>query len=232
MPRPLALTLVLLAVLARPAPAQLGIEELFSRTEAVTISVSGGCVNSSSVSTDRGECGLYSFGLEALINLAQAAEGQPWGVELALGYGQTTGFRSANPELDLRGAVRALPSVAAYASREARLGLGFEEIYFGVHTGFLNMHNMRAYDAEGRQFALGGETFEFGVSMGLYNRSGFFVEPSYRVRYFPSIDWTLPDGVEALPEGWPRSLNLSGPSLSVGYQFAIGGDAEEEDPGS
>jgi hypothetical protein len=226
--RPLPTVLLALFLAAAPAPAQEAIESLFSKTEAVTISGSLGCLVSSAVTADSSDCGVYSFGLEALINLSTAREGRPWGVEIALGYGQTTGFRSANPDLDLRGAVRALPSVAAYASREAPLPLGFEEIYFGVHTGLLSMHNMRAYDGEGRQYALDGETFELGVSLGLYHRMGFFVEPSYRVRYFPSVDWVLPEGVEALPDGWPRSLDLSGPQVSIGYQFSIGRDDEEE----
>ena len=221
---------LLAALAAAPASAQIGIEELFSNTEAVTISTSGGCVTSAALAAEWGDCGVYSFGLEALINLATAGPGRPWGVELALGYGQMSGFRAADPDIDLRGAVRSLPSVAAYASREMPLALGFEEIYVGVHTGFLQMHGMRAYDPDGLEYEMGGETFEFGVSFGLYNRSGFFVEPSYRLRYFPSIDWTLPEGVDALPEGWPRALNLSGPSVAVGYQFAIGGGDDDEEP--
>jgi len=215
---------------AVPARGQEAIESLFSKTEAVTISGSMGCVMSSAVTSDGGDCRVYSFGLEALINLATPRPGQPWGVEMALGYGQTAGFRSANPDLDLRGAVRSLPSVAAYASREVPLPLGFEEMYVGVHTGFLKLHNMRAYDAEGRQYSLDGETFEFGVSFGLYHGSGMFLEPSYRVRYFPSIDWGLPDGVESLPEGWARSLDLSGPQIAIGFQFPIGGGEDEEAP--
>lgn len=230
--RTLYAVLAAVPLAALPASGQEAIESLFSKTEAVTISGSMGCLVSSAVTAESGDCGIYSFGLEALINLATAGPGQPWGVEMALGYGQTTGFRSANPDLDLRGAIRALPSVAAYASREVPMPLGFQEMYVGVHTGFLNMHNMKAYDSEGRQYSLDGETFEFGVSFGLYHGSGMFIEPSYRVRYFPSVDWILPDGVESLPEGWPRSLDLSGPQLSVGFQFPIGGDEEAEAGGS
>lgn len=211
-----------LAILAAvPVRGQAAIESLFSQTEAVTISGAVGCVVGDAVTADGGDCGIYSFGIEALIELSEGGDG--WGVEMALGYGQTTGYRSANPDLDLRGAVRALPSVAAYASRP--LGWGpVDELYLGVSTGFLQLHNMKAYDSAGRQYGISGETFEFGLALGLYNRSGFFLEPSYRIRYFPSLDWSFPDGVDALPEGWPRSLELSGPSLSLGYQFAVGGD--------
>jgi hypothetical protein len=228
MRRLLTIALGALAASASRAGAQEAIESLFSQTEAVTISTGYGCVRSSNATGESGDCGIFDVKLEALINLAEADSTHRWGVELALGYGQTTGFRSSNPDLDLRGAIRSLPSVAAYASRAAPLPLGFDELYIGVHTGFLSMHNMRAYDAEGRQYALDGETFEFGVSFGLFNHVGFFVEPSYRIRYFPSIDWTLPEGVDALPEGWPRSLNLSGPSLAIGYQFSIGGGDDDE----
>ena len=218
---PLALSAVALFLLPPAAAAQAAIEGLFSRTEAVTVSANLGCVNSSSVSTGSGGCGLYGFGLEALIDLAAPGEAGGWGFELALGYGQLSGFEAEDPSLDLRGAVRALPSIAAYASRERAMPLGFDDFYVGLHTGFLQTANMQAYDAEGRQYSLDGETFEFGISLGLYNRTGFFVEPSYRFRYFPSLSWTFPDGVEALPAGWPRSLNLSGPSLAVGYQFSL-----------
>jgi hypothetical protein len=231
--RSLLLAVLSCGPIAAPALAQEAIESLFSKTEAVTISAGYGCVRSSNVTSEHGDCGVFDVKLEALINLATQDSVHPWGVELALGYGQTTGFRSSNPELDLRGAIRSLPSVAAYASRAAPLPFGFDEVYVGVHSGFLAMHNMRAYDSEGRQYALDGETFEFGVSVGLFNEVGFFVEPSYRIRYFPSVDWQLPDGVDAVPEGWPRSLNLSGPSIAVGYQFSIGGrDDDDKDEGS
>lgn len=213
-----------LLLLPGAAGAQEAIEALFSRTEAVTVSAGTGCVAGSGVTTESGGCGLHGFGLEALINLASPDTAGGWGVELALGYGQIMGFQAEDPTLDLRGAVRALPSVAAYASRRARLPLGFSAFYFGLHTGFLRTSNLQAYDPEGRQYSLSGETFEFGGSVGVYHNSGLFVEPSYRFRYFPSLEWTFPDGVEALPAGWPRSLNLSGPFVSVGYQFAIPGE--------
>ena len=214
-----------LLLLPAGAAAQEAIEALFSRTEAVTVSGNVGCVVSSTATTESGGCGLYGFGLEALINLASADSAGGWGFELALGYGQLMGFKAEHPGLDLRGAIRALPSVAAYASRPARLPAGFTDYYFGLYTGFLHTSNLQAYDAEGRQYSLTGETFEFGGSVGIYHRSGLFIEPSYRFRYFPSLSWTLPEGVEALPAGWPRALDLSGPSVSVGYQFSIpGGD--------
>lgn len=211
-----------LAALPGPARAQAAIEALFSRTEAITVSGNAGCLVGSSLTAGGGGCGLYGFGLEALINLASPdTSTSGWGFELALGYGQLSGFRSEDPSLDLRGAVRSLPSVAAYASRRRAMPLGFEQYYFGLHTGFLQTTKLQAYDAEGRQFSLSGETFEFGVSLGLYHRTGLFVEPTYRFRHFPSLEWTLPDGVGALPAGWPRSLDLSGPSVSVGYQFSV-----------
>lgn len=215
-----ACTLALL-LLPRGAAAQFGgIEALFSQTEAITVSGNLACLNSSSVSTGAGGCGLYGFGLEALINLAEADTAGGWGVEMALGYGQLSGFTSADPSIDLRGAVRQLPSLAVYASRERRV-MGFEQVYFGFHTGFLHTVNLQAYDTQGRQYSAQGETFEFGFSAGIWDESGFFVEPGYWFRRFPSLAWTLPGDVEGLPAGWPRALNLSGPSVSIGYQFAI-----------
>ena len=46
-----------------------------------------GCLTGSGVATDSGNCGLYGFGLEAVISLA-TPEGSGWGFEPALGYGQ------------------------------------------------------------------------------------------------------------------------------------------------
>jgi hypothetical protein len=211
-----------LLLLPRAAAAQLvgGIEDLFSRTEAITVSGNVACLNSSSVSTAAGGCGLYDFRLEALINLARADSAGPWGVELALGYGQLSGFTSDDPAVDLRGAVRQLPSLAVYASRKRQM-MGFDQVYFGFHTGFLHTVNLQAYDAQGRQYSAQGETFEFGFSVGVWEERGFFVEPGYWFRRFPSLNWAFPGGVEGLPPEWPRALNLSGPSISLGYQFAI-----------
>jgi len=219
----LLIAIAAVLLLSRPAAAQLvgGIEALFSNTQAITVSGNLACMNSSTVSTAAGGCGLYGFGLEALINLAEPDTAGGWGVEMALGYGQLAGFTSGNEALDLRGAVRQLPSLAVYASRERGLPLGFDQFYFGFHTGFLHTVNLQAYDAQGRQYSAQGETFEFGFSLGAWEESGFFIEPGYWFRRFPSLNWTLPGGVEGLPPEWPRALNLSGPSVSVGYQFAI-----------
>jgi hypothetical protein len=218
-----SLSAALLLLLPRPAAAQLvgGIEALFSNTEAITVSGNVACMNSSTVSTAAGGCGLYGFGLEALINLARADTAGGWGVEMALGYGQLSGFTSGDPALDLRGAIRQLPSLAVYASHERAMPLGFDQFYFGFHTGFLQTVNLQAYDAQGRQYSAQGETFEFGFSLGVWEESGFFVEPGYWFRRFPSLNWSLPGDIEGLPPEWPRALNLSGPSVSVGYQFAI-----------
>ncbi len=124
-----SLTVLALLLLPRPAAAQLvgGIEALFSNTQAITVSGNLACLNSSTVSTAAGGCGLYGFGLEVLINLAEADTAGGWGVEMALGYGQLAGFTSGNGALDLRGAIRQLPSLAVYASHARPMPLGLDQ---------------------------------------------------------------------------------------------------------
>jgi len=44
------------------------------------------------------------------------------------------------------------------------------------------------------------------------------VKGSYRKRHFASLDWSGPEG-EALPSDWPRSIDLSAVSVSMGLQI-------------
>ena len=72
---------------------------------------------------------------------------------------------------------------------------------------------------KGRNYPLAGDAFEAGLALGKAFESGFFMETSYRLRQLPSVEWKLPTGVTALPAGWPRSLDLSGWFVGVGWQF-------------
>ena len=145
-----------------------------------------------------------------------------WRFELGLGADYLTGFEAEEPTLDLRGSTRGLPILAAYATAPIRWGTW--RPYLGLNTGFLQLWNVKGYDPEGRQFDVEGETFQLGVAAGLYHESGFFLESSYRIRNFRSVEWGLPDGVDAVPEGWPRSLDVTALLFSVGYQFGRVGD--------
>jgi hypothetical protein len=138
-----------------------------------------------------------------------------WTFELGLGYGQTTGFGTSVPGLDLRGAVRDLPTVTLYASYEAT------STYLGLRSGFMRLQSLQLYDADARSFSGEAESFMAGVALGQSMDIGgitLFIEAGYAIRPFPSIRWTG----GALPAGAPRSLNLDSWTLGAGIQFGLG----------
>jgi hypothetical protein len=138
-----------------------------------------------------------------------------WTFELGLGYGQTTGFGTDVPGLDLRGAVRDLPTVTLYASH-ARTGA-----YVGLRSGFMRLQSLQLYDTEGRSYSGEAESFMAGAAVGqAVDLLGItlFVEAGYAYRPFPSIRWTG----GTLPPGAPRSLDLDSWTLGAGIQFGLG----------
>lgn len=146
------------------------------------------------------------------------AVGEPlWTFELGIGYGQLTGFGLEGTELDMRGAVRDLPSLSLYASYEP---VGS---YLGIRSGFAKLQGLQVLDQEGRAFGGEAESFMAGVAVGQFveilNLS-LFVEGAYTWRDFPSVRWS---GPSPLPRGIPRSLALSGWTLGAGLQFGVGG---------
>ncbi len=239
-----ALALLLTAV---PAEAQFfgPLERLFERVDGLTIyGTMGGLASSDHMGTDGflGVNALRGMGVEVLIDVsrrptdateaeppdgnaggAEAAErgaeppAAPWGIELGLGVDYLTGFAARDPSLDLRGSLRGLPNLSAYATPPVRWGT-FQP-YLGLGIGFAQLWNVQGYDPKGRQYDLSGDTFQLAAMAGLYHRSGFFLEGSFRDRNFRSVRWDLPSGVEAVPAGWPRSVYLSALMVSVGYQF-------------
>jgi hypothetical protein len=139
-----------------------------------------------------------------------------WSFELGLGYGQMTGFGSNVEGLDLKGAVRDLPTVSLYASYVP------SGTYFGVRSGFMKLQALQLYDEEGRSWSGESESFMAGLALGqvldLLNLS-FFGEVGYAMRPFPSIRWSG----GPLPTGIPREISLHSWSVGVGVQFALGG---------
>ena len=52
-------------------------------------------------------------------------------------------------------------------------------------------------------------------------------EAGYRFRNFHGVEWTPTDDADALPAEWPRSLDFSGPLLSIGWQLLDKVDGRE-----
>jgi hypothetical protein len=88
-----------------------------------------------------------------------------------------------------------------------------------------------------------GQAFEFGLLGGWYGYKesqflhGVFFEIAYRVRDFRSVDWKFPSntstapGGSTVPPGWPRGIDLSAVTLSVGYQLSLPKEKDKEEKG-
>jgi hypothetical protein len=141
--------------------------------------------------------------------------------DLGIGYGQMDGL-VADGEFDLHGSVRELPSISAYvtASLHDRIG-----IYGGVRTGVITLTDAQLYVADGSTtsvYTLSSTSFEFGAPLGLdLELAGALhvtAEVEYMRRIFNSLSTDPPTG---FPTAFPRTLNLSGLSWSLGVQLPL-----------
>jgi hypothetical protein len=221
--RPLRLFALALALLPTAAHAQLpgAVAQLFNSFNSIAFSVSGGALTADGVTGDCAFGEVCAYHLEVYLDLP-APEGL-W-FELALGTGVLRGFAMEEPSLDFRGSARTLPTLGAYVSTD-RTPLGHLLIpYAGVRTGFTHLWNARGYDAEGVPYTVSGEAFEYGFTGGVYVEAvplrGLYAGVSYTRRPFDALNWSLPGG-GALPEGWPRALDLSAWELALGWQLRL-----------
>jgi hypothetical protein len=224
--RAVLLAAATLPLASSPARAQgLGmVEGLFDEVSAVTIFYQTGLVPfSDEVTTDGGM--LHGGGTEVLINLKS---GERMSYELGLGASYLRGYQAVEPSLDLRASLRALPTVSLYTTWEREpvsryLGLGF---------GLIELWNAQAYGPSGQPWEVEANAFEVVLSGGLYLEDtfaeGLFVEGGWRYRNFHSVRWTPTDEDDTLPTEWPRSLDFSGPFLSLGWQLQLDRDEDRE----
>jgi hypothetical protein len=142
--------------------------------------------------------------------------------DLGIGYGQMDGLTAPGP-FELHGSVRELPSLSAYATARFTDRVG---IYAGVRTGVITLQDAQLYVADGggttSLFTLSATSFEFGAPLGLdLTIAGDLhvtVEAEYMRRIFNSLSTDPPNG---FPTGFPRMLDLSGMSWSVGVQLPL-----------
>jgi hypothetical protein len=143
-----------------------------------------------------------------------------WTFEMGLGYGQTVGFESGDPTLDLRGQIRDLPAASIYASYEP-IGA-----YFGLRSGFMRLRGLQVYDESDAVFAGDADSFLLAALVGDAVEVvgiNIFIEAAYSVRSFPSVEWRSVDRSSPLNPALPRKLSLSAWTLGTGVQFGIGG---------
>lgn len=225
--RSIAIPLLLACLAPAAAPAQdLGlVEGLFDEVSAVTVFYQRGWVPSSD-EIRSGE-NLHGGGTEVLINLKSTERAS---YELGLGASYLRGYEAVEPTLELHAALRALPTVSLYASWNRLLGP--LTVYGGASFGMIELWNAQGYDPEGNQWDVEAHAFEQGLSLGTYLEdsplAGLFAEGGYRFRNFHSVRWTSD---AELPRAWPRSLDFSGPFLSLGWQLQLdekNDDAQDE----
>jgi hypothetical protein len=141
--------------------------------------------------------------------------------DLGIGYGQMDGLTTGGP-FELHGSVRELPSLSGYATARLTDRVG---IYAGVRTGVITLQDAQMYVADGGTtslFTLSATSFEFGAPLGLdFTIAGDLhvtVEAEYMRRIFNSLSTDPPTG---LPANFPRMLDLSGLSWSLGVQLPL-----------
>jgi hypothetical protein len=101
-------------------------------------------------------------------------------------------------------------------------GLG---IYAGVRTGVITLQDAQVYLTDGGAtslITLSSTSFEFGAPLGIDVRLAgdlhLTAEGAYMRRIFNSLSYDPPNG---FPSDFPRALDLSGMSWSVGVQVPI-----------
>jgi hypothetical protein len=142
--------------------------------------------------------------------------------DLGVGYGQMDGLAGAGP-YELHGSVRELPSISAYTTLRLMDRVG---IYAGVRTGIITLQDAQVYlagdEATTSLFTLSSTSFEFGAPLGIdLTVAGDLhvtAEAAYMRRIFNSLSYDPPSG---FPSNFPRALDLSGMSWSVGVQVPI-----------
>ena len=215
-------SLVLLGPPTPLAAQDLGfITDFFRNAKGIAIGFQVGQLNSAALMSDdtcplAPVCGASG---EILIDLADF-EGD-LSVELGFSAGYWRGFKSSNPDVDLRGSIRNLPTISAYVSKD----YGRWSPYAGLSFGLSDLWNAQAYDTDGLVYGLDAQTFDWGIMSALAYDLGpafAFTELHYTWRRFTSLDWTLPDAVGgALPDAFPRALELSAPRINIGLQFQL-----------
>jgi hypothetical protein len=179
---------------------------------------------------------LCGVGTEVLIDVGGSEDGTH--VELGLGASFLRGLASKDTTLlEFNAGIRSFPTVSAYLIDIGPRRIKPVEVYIGATIGLLELQSAQTYDDSNVERGVTASTFESGLTGGVYGEirrlpgAALFAEVSYCWRRFASLDYTLSDGDSGrVPSGWPRELDLSGPTLSLGLQFRLKADEDKSLP--
>jgi hypothetical protein len=232
-------------LLTQPRQAEAQFEDLVSGLQEINFSVS--CWSARGALERKSGCieELHGFGVEGLwrlyelkladqpapdtLNPDAPIRGPYIQLELAVGYGQFSGFASEDPTVELRGSVRELPSISLYATLQndsPATVMGKLQPYVGLRSGLIELKNLQLYDAlqpaDAAAYTGSGESFQIGVVGGLSVTFGPvtpFAEASLTKREFPSVEWSLVN--DQVHHAAPRSMSFSGWSYALGVQVNV-----------
>ena len=136
-----------------------------------------------------------------------------------------------DPSFELKGTVREIPAVSVYgtlSSDDSSSILKRLRPYVSLRTGLIQLNDVQALDPISAEkfdlYAGVAQTFQIGASLGVafgYKQKVYpFVEYSWQRRKFPSVQWFAQES-EEIPRRFPRELDFSGNSLTVGIRVAL-----------
>lgn len=147
--------------------------------------------------------------------------------DLSIGADLTSGFTAEEPSLDMRGSIRALPTITRFF--ETRFGAFNQpmQLNLGLNVGLSQLDGVRSQIREltppDRAIELHGNGFHTGAGVGLstsFGTFGPFIEASARYHTFGSLDWREGGKSFVPPEGWPLTMSLWTGVLRIGIGIA------------
>jgi hypothetical protein len=152
-------------------------------------------------------------------------------IDVGLGYSEFSGFSAVDNSFELRGAVRELPAVSVFGTLSSDTpGSIFRKLLFrvGIRSGLIQLNDVQATDPLGDGtlgvYAGTAQTFQIGgvagVALAWKKEIYPYVEYNWERRKFASVQWAAQEQPTA-PERFPRELDFSGSSVSVGLRIQL-----------
>lgn len=152
-------------------------------------------------------------------------------IDVGLGYSEFSGFSALDNSFELRGAVRELPAVSVFGTLSSDTpGSIFRKLLFrvGIRSGLIQLNDVQAVEPRGDEtlgvYAGTAQTFQIGgvagVALAWKKEIYPYFEYNWERRKFASVQWAAQEQPTA-PERFPRELDFSGPSVSIGLRIQL-----------